>query len=176
MTFVKAIRALYSTFFQEDLSKMTENTVSAEQVAVQLNAQYIKDLSFEAPGMPLSLLEMKSAPDIAINIDLKAGKTNNEKCFTVDLSVRIKATLKETGKPLFLCDLVYGALTTLEVPAEKREALLMVEVPHLLFPYARAVIGNLIREAGFPSLQINPIDFAGLYRAKLEEKQKEAKK
>ena len=140
--------------------------------AVQINAQYIKDFSFEAPDMPFALMEMKSAPEININIDLKAGKTKNEKVFTMDLALRLNAKTKENDKTLFLCELVYGALVTLDVPEDAREPVLMVEIPHLIFPYARAIIGNAIREAGLPSLQISPIDFAALYRAKLAEKEK----
>ena len=151
---------------------MTENNQKPVLPAIQINAQYIKDLSFEAPNMPFSLLEMKSAPQININIDLKAGKTKNEKVFTLDLTLRLNAKMKESDKTLFLCELVYGALVSLDVPENAREAVLMVEIPHLIFPYARAIIANAIREAGFPSLQINPIDFAGLYQAKLAEKEK----
>ena len=151
---------------------MTENNQKTTVPSVQINAQYVKDLSFEAPGMPFVLMEMKSAPEININIDLKADKTQNEKVFVVDLSLRLNAKMKENDKTLFLCELVYGALVTLDVPEDAKEALLMVEVPHLIFPYARAIIANAIREAGFPSLQISPIDFAALYRAKLAEKEK----
>ena len=151
---------------------MTENNQKPVLPAIQINAQYIKDLSFEAPNMPFSLLEMKSAPQININIDLKAGKTKNEKVFTLDLTLRLNAKMKESDKTLFLCELVYGALVSLDVPENAREAVLMVEIPLLIFPYARAIIANAIREAGFPSLQINPIDFAGLYQAKLAEKEK----
>ena len=151
---------------------MTENNQKQTSPSVQINAQYVKDLSFEAPNMPFTLMEIKSAPEININIDLKAGKTQNEKVFTLDLSLRLNAKTKETNKTLFLCELVYGALATLDIPEDARETVLMVEIPHLIFPYARAIIANIIREAGLPSLQINPIDFAGLYRAKLEEKAK----
>ena len=151
---------------------MTENNQKNHTPTLQINAQYIKDLSFEAPNMPFALLELKAPPEININIDLKAGKTKNEKLFTVDLTLRLNAKTKENDKTLFLCELVYGALVTLEAPENAHEPILMVEVPHLIFPYARAIIGNLIREAGLPSLQINPIDFAGLYQAKLAEKEK----
>ena len=151
---------------------MTENNQKQMIPNIQINAQYIKDFSFEAPNMPFALMEMKSAPEINVNIDLKAGKTKNEKVFTVDLTLRLNAKTKEDNKTLFLCELVYGALVTLDVPEDAREPILMVEIPHLIFPYARAIIGNAIREAGLPSLQINPIDFAGLYRAKLAEKEK----
>ena len=151
---------------------MTENNQKTPLSTVQINAQYIKDFSFEAPNMPFSLLELKTAPEININIDLNASKTQNEKVFTVDLTLRLNAKTKENDKTLFLCELVYGALVTLDIPEESREPMLMVEIPHLIFPYARAVIANTIREAGLPSLQISPIDFAGLYRAKLAEKEK----
>lgn len=143
-----------------------EKETQANLAPVQINLQYVKDMSFEAPEMPLSLLSIKSAPAISVNIDLKAGKTNNDQCYTVDLTLRVQAQNKETNKSLFLCELVYGALVTLNVPAENREAILMVEIPHMIFPYARAVVGNTISQAGFPSLQISPIDFAGLYRQK----------
>ena len=151
---------------------MTENNQKEPLSNDQINTQYVKDLSFEAPNMPFALMELKNAPEININIDLKAGKTQNEKVFTLDLSLRLNAKTKESNKTLFLCELVYGALATLDIPEDARETVLMVEIPHLIFPYARAIIANVIREAGLPSLQINPIDFAGLYRAKLEEKEK----
>lgn len=142
---------------------MTENKSSQQ---IQINMQYIKDMSFEAPDMPLSLLQIKDAPAININVDLKANKTNNEKNYMVDLTIRVKADNKETQKTLFLCELTYGALVTLDIPEEMREPALMVEIPHMIFPYARQIVGNMIQQAGFPALQINPIDFMGLYQQK----------
>ena len=142
---------------------MTENKSSNQ---IQINMQYIKDMSFEAPDMPLSLLQIKAAPAIGINVDLNATKTNNEKSYMVDLTVRIKADNKEAQKTLFLCELTYGALVTLDIPEEMREAALMVEIPHMIYPYARQIVGNMIQQAGFPALQINPIDFMGLYQEK----------
>ena len=142
---------------------MSENKPSNQ---IQINMQYIKDMSFEAPDMPLSLLQIKAAPAININVDLKANKTNNEKSYMVDLTVRVKADNKESQKTLFLCELTYGALVTLDIPDEAREPALMVEIPHMIFPYARQIVGNMIQQAGFPALQINPIDFMGLYQQK----------
>ena len=151
---------------------MTQNNNEQQMPPLQINAQYIKDLSFEAPDMPSALLELKVPPEININIDLRANKTKNENTYMVDLSLRLNAKIKETDKTLFLCELVYGALATLNTPQDQHEPILMVQIPHLIFPYARAIIGNLIREAGLPALQINPIDFAGLYQAKLAQKEK----
>ena len=154
---------------------MTENTTKKPEeqaVTLQINAQYIKDLSFEAPGMPQSLLSMTEAPNISINIDVNANKVDDKNHYVVDLRISVKAEKKDDKKTLFLCELVYGSLATVEAPDTHVEPLLLIEIPRLLFPFARAIIGNLIREAGFPSLQINPVDFAALYRARLEQQAK----
>lgn len=148
---------------------MAENDTK-NSPSLQINAQYIKDLSFEAPHMPMILSEMKTPPAISVDIDVKVTKTDNPALFVVDLTVKAHAKKAEDNKPVFICELTYGALTTLNVPQEHIEPLLLVEIPHLLFPYARAIIANTTREAGLPPLQINPIDFAALYRAKLETK------
>ncbi|MBQ3696103.1 MAG: protein-export chaperone SecB [Alphaproteobacteria bacterium] len=155
---------------------MTENTKKQPEeqpLTLQINTQYIKDLSFEAPGMPNSMLSLSQPPEVQISVDVNASKLDDKDHFTVDLHIKVQADKKEDHKSLFLCDLLYGGLATLQAPESHIEPLLLIEIPHLLFPYARAIIGNLIREAGFPPLQINPIDFAALYRARLAQKHQE---
>jgi preprotein translocase subunit SecB len=39
----------------------------------------------------------------------------------------------------------------------------------LLFPFARQIIADAVRNGGFPPLYIDPIDFASLYRQKMSE-------
>ena len=154
---------------------MTENTDQKQPeqpFALQINAQYIKDLSFEAPGMPQALFSLTQAPEIKISVDVKASKQNEQDRYNVDLEIKVQADTAQENKTLFLCELVYGGFVTLKAPQSHIEPLLLIEIPHLLFPYARSIIGNLVREAGFPSLQINPIDFAALYRARLAQQQK----
>ena len=154
---------------------MTKNETQ-NMPSIQINAQYIKDLSFEAPGMPQVLTEITSAPDINVNVDIQVSKTNQDNVFTVELNAKAVAQTADTKKPVFICDLTYGALVTLNVPQEHIEPVLLVEIPHLLFPYVRSIVSNTTREAGLPPLQINPIDFAGLYQAKIQsiQAQKEA--
>lgn len=149
------------------MAENTQKTSEEQPLVLQINAQYIKDLSFEAPGLPQALLALEQAPDIGINVNLDAKKIDDKNHYTVDLKIKVQADNKSDKKVLFLCELDYGSLVTLEAPASHIEPLLLIEIPHMLFPYARAIIGNIVREAGFPSLQINPIDFAALYRARL---------
>jgi preprotein translocase subunit SecB len=66
-------------------------------------------------------------------------------------------------------ELVYAGTVSLgEVPKEAVGPLLLIETPRLLFPFARAVVANATREAGFPPLNIAPVDFVALYRQQLE--------
>ncbi len=157
----------------ESAKNKVENKPEEQTFVLQINAQYIKDLSFEAPALPQAFLALKKPPEISIDIDVAAKKADEKHHYTVDLSIKVRATMDEDHKTLFLCELVYGGLVTLEAPENHIEPLLLIEIPHLLFPYARSIIGTLVREAGFPALQINPIDFASLYRAKLAHAQQE---
>ena len=42
----------------------------------------------------------------------------------------------------------------------------MIEVPHMLFPYARQAITNVFFNGGLPPLMLNPIDFVAMYNAR----------
>ena len=67
-------------------------------------------------------------------------------------------------------ELVYGGVFRIEgFPQEHMLPLLFIECPRLLFPFAREIIANGVRNGGFPPLFIDPVDFVGLYRQKLAE-------
>ena len=44
----------------------------------------------------------------------------------------------------------------------------MIECPRLLFPFARQIVADAVRNGGFPPLYVDPIDFAGLYRQRTQ--------
>ena len=147
-----------------------------QDVGIQFKAQYVKDLSFEAPHLPQILESLTEPPKIDVNIGVNAHKLKDD-TFEVVLNLKAHAVNAEDKKTVFLCELAYAAVIEAHVPSDMQQPVLLIEVPHLLFPFARALIANITREAGFPALQIAPVDFATLYRQKLEaEKDKEAKK
>ena len=41
----------------------------------------------------------------------------------------------------------------------------------MLFPFARRIVADVVRDGGMPPLMIEPIDFAGLFRAKAQQMQ-----
>jgi preprotein translocase subunit SecB len=132
----------------------------AQQLIV--NAQYIKDLSFENPRAPQSLVQQTSPPAVDINVDVKAHNLGPE---VFEVILTINATARTQDEPVFLVELAYGTVVTVKnTPAEMLPALILVETPRIVFPFARAIIANATRDGGFPPLMINPIDFADLLR------------
>ena len=127
-----------------------------------VNAQYIKDLSFENPRAPQSLIQQGSQPSVDINVDVKAQNLGPE-VFEVILTINVAARADE--QPVFLVELAYGTVVTVKnALPEMLAPLILVETPRIVFPFARAVIANATRDGGFPPLMINPIDFAELLR------------
>jgi preprotein translocase subunit SecB len=127
-----------------------------------LNAQYIKDLSFENPRAPQSLIQQTAQPDVEINVDVKANNLGPE---VFEVVLTINATARAQGETVFLIELAYGSVVTIKnATAELLPLLVLVETPRIVFPFARAVIANATRDGGFPPLMINPIDFAELLR------------
>jgi preprotein translocase subunit SecB len=131
-----------------------------------LHGQYIKDLSFENPRAPQSLIEQKQ-PQLTLNVNVTTRQFE-AKTFEVALTVEASALTPEK-EPLFMLELIYAGTVTLgDVPQEAFGPLLLIETPRLLFPFARAIVANATREAGFPPLNIAPVDFVALYRQQLE--------
>jgi len=131
-----------------------------------IHGQYIKDLSFENPRAPQSLIEQKQ-PQLTLNVNV-ATRQFETKTFEVTLTVEATAQTPEK-EPLFVLELVYAGTVTLgDVPQDAYGPLLLIETPRLLFPFARAIVANATREAGFPPLNIAPVDFVALYRQQLD--------
>ena len=150
---------------EKEPSKKEEKQL--DEPNVQINAQYVKDLSFEAPQMPFAIMAMKTPPKLDVSVDINAACVQKEeKRYTVEVMVKLEAKNDE-GKVAFLCELTYGALVTLNIPEENIQPFLLIEIPHLLFPYVRAIIANTTREAGIIPVTLSPIDFASLYRARM---------
>ena len=140
--------------------------MDAQAPRVQVIGQYIKDLSFENPNAPANLT---ARPQIELGVDLQARQVEREH-YEVELKLRVSA--QTDGKPAFLLELVYAGLFMLQnIPDEVRNQVLLIEAPHILFPFARRIVADIVRDGGMPPLMIEPIDFAALYRAKAMEMQ-----
>lgn len=141
-------------------------TPDGPQLRIQILGQYVKDLSFENPGAPSN---MAARPQIDLGVDLQARRLDAER-FEVELKLRVSA--KAEDKSMFLLELAYGGLFMIQnAPEEILQQILLIDGPHLLFPFARRIVADAVRDGGMPPLMIEPIDFASLYRARMAEGQ-----
>ena len=140
-----------------------EGTDSSERPPqISINAQYVKDLSFENPGAPESLMQRNGQPDIQVNIDVQARGIADD---SYETALRIVATAQQADETVFMVELVYGGIFTLQnIPRENHELVCLVECPRLIFPFARRIVSDAVRDGGFPPLLLEPIDFVDLYR------------
>ncbi len=132
----------------------------ANPPSLRVLGQYVKDLSFENPGHP----PVQTQPNIDLGIDVGAAPhADGNGMFEVSLKLSAKAVAGETV--LFISELDYAGLFQLQnVPENQVEAMLLIECPRLLFPFARRIIAEITREGGFPPLLIDPVDFVALYQ------------
>jgi preprotein translocase subunit SecB len=47
--------------------------------------------------------------------------------------------------------------------------MMFIECPRLMLPFARRVVADVTRDGGYPPLMLDNVDFASLYRQKLEQ-------
>jgi preprotein translocase subunit SecB len=134
-----------------------------------VNAQYVKDLSFEVPGAPEIFAQLTAPPEIAVNVDVQARRVGDN-VYDVILNLNATGRLKDQQTAAFLVELAYGGVFTLNnISEEHTEVVVLVECPRLLFPFARNIIADVTRDGGFPPLLIAPIDFLRLYSQKQAE-------
>ena len=133
-------------------------------------SQFLKDISFESPNVPELFFKQDAANTPArseINIDIQIqGAENN--LFMVDLITKVHVKLDNGDKTVFLIESTFSGLVQMEEEKdeEAKKRTLLIDVPTLLFPAVRALIVRLTSESGFPTLALQPVDFAKLYEEK----------
>jgi preprotein translocase subunit SecB len=135
---------------------------SANQPNLQIMGQYIKDLSFENPSAPQGFT---GNPELDFGVDLSARNMAPEH-YEVTLHMRVKANSE--GRAVFLLELAYAAIVRIvNVPEEAMQPTLMISAPQLMFPFARRIVADVVRDGGMPPLMIEPIDFVALYQTRM---------
>jgi len=143
---------------------MTDQTPDQAPMQIAIHAQYIRDFSFESPSAPQVFSQAQTAApviDMGVNVQTRALDDHN---FEVILLLKLEAKI-ETATA-FIVELAYGGVFGMPaMPEDHKKLFLLVEAPRLLFPFARSIIANAVREGGFPQVLINPIDFGALYQS-----------
>ena len=149
----------------------TTNGGPAADTQPQLNvvAQYIKDFSFENPNAPQSLANRPEAPQIGIQINVNAVPLSDT---DIEVTLKLEGKAEIAATLMFRFELEFaGVFRIRNVPQESLNAIVLIECPRLLFPFAREIIATTVRNGGFPPLLLDPVDFVALYRQKMGELQ-----
>jgi len=136
------------------------------QPQIGVISQYIKDLSVENPNAP-DVYQWETQPQIDVQFNIASNTVSDE---VNEVELKIDVVAKADQGIAFQVELLYCGLFGLRnVTDEQAHPFLFAEAPRLLFPFARAIISDAVRDAGFQPLMLEPIDFTALYMQQREQ-------
>ena len=135
------------------------------QPAVGIITQYVKDFSVENPNAP-DVYQWTEQPKVDVQFNIGAEPKGDE---VAEIELKINISANTPKGPAYIIELSYCALIGMRnIPEEQAHAFSYAEAPRIMFPFARRIIADAVRDAGFPPLMIEPIDFNGLYVQQLQ--------
>ncbi len=155
---------------QDDQSENSEAQVPNSPVII--HKQYLKDLSFENPNAPKILIMGDIRPEMDMNINMEVQKLEDDAHeHYYEVALTLNASAVREGEVMFIAEVIYAAALSINgIEEKKHHPLLLVEVPHLIFPYARQILANITQSGGFMPLQLRPVDFRSMYLQRFAKK------
>ena len=152
-----------------------ENIGDVPQAPMVVHKQYLKDMSFENPNAPQILKVINNRPEMDMNIMLDVQKIEDDKIENFyEVSMTLTTTAKRDDQTMFIAEIVYGAAVSIYGLNEKQHHMvLFIEVPQLIYPYARQLLSNSTQAGGYMPLMPNPVDFRAMYLQRFGQPQKE---
>jgi preprotein translocase subunit SecB len=128
--------------------------------AVGLISQYVKDLSFENPNAP-EVYQWQGQPQIDVGFNIGSNQVADD---VHEVIIKVDVIAKSADKVAFAVEMEYAGLFGIRnVPDDQLQPFLLAEGPRLIFPFARRILADAVRDGGFPPLLLEPIDFGALY-------------
>lgn len=125
---------------------------------------YVKDLSLENPLAPQSF-QQTDAPQIEIGLRTRAEMIAPD---VYECVLTLTVTARAGDKTVFLVEASQAGVFTIRgVPQNQLQQVLAIHCPTVLFPYARETVADATMRAGFPPVQLAPINFEALYQQQL---------
>jgi preprotein translocase subunit SecB len=130
--------------------------------------QYIKDLSVENPNAPASY-QWQDAPELDVQFNIGANPVNDE---VQEVELKIQLTAKAQAGTAYIVELSYAGLVGMRnLDEAQSHAFIYAEAPRIIFPFARRIVADAVRDAGFAPVMLEPVDFNGLYMQQLAQQQ-----
>ena len=129
---------------------------------LRLRNQFLQDLSFESPQGATGLAGHKEKPGLKVDLNV-ASRPLEAPLHEVSLNISVRAAWDDD--PCFLVEIDYrGVFSLTGADRALTSRALLIEAPRLLFPFARRIVADAVRDGGFPPLLMEPVDFAAFYR------------
>ena len=91
------------------------------------------------------------------------------------MALSITLTCTVNGKTAYLAEVEQAGVFGLAGFEDHiLDAMLGIQCPNSLYPYAAAAVGQLINSGGFPPFPMQPINFEGLYGETLRQRAEQA--
>ena len=106
-------------------------------------------------------------PQVDVQFNIAADSVGDN---LYEVTLKIDVTSKTDQGTSFVIDLKYAGLFGVRnVPDDQLQPFFLAEAPRILFPFARRVVADAVRDGGFPPLLLEPIDFHGLFMQQVQQ-------
>src|SRR5471032_1497342 len=141
----------------EQIPTATDTATPATTLALQ--GVYLKDCSFESPQGPRGNGEWN--PQISLDLNTTVQPIAGD---VREVVLTITVSAKQAEQTLFLVEVKQaGAFLMQNLSEEEFKRAIGSICPNVLFPYARAVVSQLVSQGGFPQLLLPPVNFEAMY-------------
>jgi len=154
---------------------MTDSPVAApsqgsdlQTVQFSIEKIYVKDLSLESPGAPQAF-QISEAPQVEIGLRTRGEQIDKD---IYECVLTLTVTARVADKTVFLIEVAQAGIFGIRgIGPEQVQPVIAVHCPAVLFPFAREAVADASMRAGFPPVQLAPINFEILYQQQLAQQQ-----
>lgn len=140
-----------------------------QQPVFSIDKIYVKDLSLEVPNAPEVFMD-PAQPQLEVQLSSSGERIGTNELYEVVVTLTV--TAKAGEKTIFLVEAAQAGIFTISgVPADDMDPVLGIACPNILFPYARETVASIINRAGFPAVNLAPVNFEAIYAQRLQEQQ-----
>jgi preprotein translocase subunit SecB len=138
---------------------------AAPSTTLALQGVYLKDCSFESPNGPRGTAEWN--PQISLDLNTAVSPIAGD---VREVVLTITVSAKQAEQTLFLVEVKQAGVFVMQNLSEEEYRRAIGSIcPNVLFPYARAVVSQLVSQGGFPQLLLPPVNFDALYASSQNE-------
>jgi len=143
----------------------------AQQPVFSIEKIYVKDLSVEVPAAPQVFLQPEQS-----QLEVQLEQQNEQVADGLyEVTLTVTVTAKSGAKTLFLVEAAQAGIFQISnVGDDNLGAVIGMLCPNVLFPYARETVSDTVNRAGFPPVNLAPVNFEAIYQQRLAQQQAQA--